>query len=78
MEWNTEWNGIGNGTLHGTEVWNRGMEQSWNGKTLSGTDAWNITGKEILLSGTAAWNRSLEHMHGIELEPKYFCLEQLH
>ena len=25
--------------LHGTEVWNRCMEQSWNGNTLSGTAA---------------------------------------
>ena len=39
--------------LHGTEVWNRCIEQSWNGNTLS---------------GTAAWNGSLEQMHGTELD----------
>ena len=39
----------------------------------SGTDAWDSTGAEILLSGTAAWDGSLEQMHGTELERKYLA-----
>ena len=65
MEWNTELNGIGNGTLHGTEVWNRCMERK------SGTDAWNgsleqmhgteLERKNFVLHVTAAaWSESLE------------------
>ena len=39
--------------LHGTEVCNKCMKQIWNGNTLS---------------GTAAWNRSLEKLHGTDVE----------
>ena len=71
----TAWNGSLE-QMHGTEVWNRCTEQSWNGNTLSGTTAWNRSLEQM--HGTAAWNESLEKDAWNRAGMEILCLEQLH